>query len=113
MSGRETIIMTKYIFGFHGGGDMPDDPKAADDSMAKWVAWYQDMGSAVIDMGTPAMSARTVEASGKVSNGGGANPLTGYSIIEARDIDAAVKLAKGCPIYANGGSVEVAELLPM
>jgi hypothetical protein len=105
--------MTKYILGFHGGGAMPADPKVAEASMAKWVAWYQDMGQAVIDMGTPAMSAKTVESSGKVSNGGGANPLTGYSIIEARDIDSAVSLAKGCPIYAHGGSVEVAELLPM
>jgi hypothetical protein len=105
--------MTKYILGFHGGGGMPSDPKVAEASMAKWVAWYRDMGSAVIDMGTPAMSARTVESSGRVSNGGGANPLTGYSIIEARDIDSAVNFAKGCPIYAHGGSVEVAELLPM
>lgn len=105
--------MTKYLFGFHGGGDMSSDPKAAEASMAKWVAWYKDMGPAVIDMGTPAMSAKTVEPSGRVSNGGGANPLTGYSIVEARDIDGAVSLAKGCPIYAHGGTVEVAELLPM
>ncbi|MEQ1768854.1 MAG: YciI family protein [Devosia sp.] len=105
--------MAKYIFGFHGGGDMPADPKAAEASMARWIAWYENMGSAVIDMGTPAMSAKTVESSGKVSNGGGSNPLTGYSIIEARDIDSAVAHARGCPIYSAGGSVEVAELLPM
>jgi hypothetical protein len=105
--------MTKYLFAFHGGGDMPSDPQAAEASMANWVAWYQNMGPAVIDMGTPAMSVKTIESAGKVTNGGGDNPLTGYSIIEAGDVDAAVSFAKGCPIYANGGSVEVAELLPM
>ena len=105
--------MPKYILGFHGGGAPSADPKEAEASMARWVSWYKDMGSAVADMGNPTMSAKTVEAGGRVSNGGGANPLSGYSIIEARDIDTAVSLAKGCPIYASGGSVEVAELLPM
>jgi hypothetical protein len=33
----------------------------------------------------------------------------GYSIIEAPDMDAAVELAKGCPILTAGGSIEVAE----
>ena len=31
----------------------------------------------------------------------------GYFIIRARDLDAAVELAKGCPIFANNGTVEV------
>ena len=105
--------MTKYIFGFHGGGDMPTDPKVAEASMAKWVAWYQGMGKAVIDMGTPTIAKKTIGANGKVADGGGANPLTGYSIIEAKSLDEAVSHAKGCPIYAAGGSVEVAEMLPM
>ena len=59
------------------------------------------------------MAKKTVAAGGSVQDGGGANPLTGYSIIEAGNIDQAVTLAKGCPIYAANGSVEVAELLPM
>ena len=105
--------MTKYIFGFHGGGDVPTDPKVAEASMARWVAWYQDMGKAVIDMGTPTIAKKTIGASGKVTEGGGANPLTGYSIVEANSLDEAVAFAKGCPIYAAGGSVEVAEMLPM
>ena len=105
--------MTKYIFGFHGGGDMPADPKTAEASMAKWVAWYQNMGPAVIDMGNPTLAKKTIGAHGEISDGGGANPLTGYSIIEAGTLDEAVTYAKGCPIYAAGGTVEVAELLPM
>ena len=48
-----------------------------------------------------------------VTDGGGANPLTGYSIIEAKDLDDAVRLSKGCPILLSGGSIEVAELMAM
>ena len=35
--------------------------------------------------------------------------LTGYSIIEAGDLDEAVVLAQKCPLFDNGGSVEVYE----
>lgn len=43
------------------------------------------------------------------NSGGGANPVTGYSIIKADTMDAAVQMAKGCPLLESGGSIEVAE----
>jgi hypothetical protein len=33
-----------------------------------------------------------------------------YSLIAAEKIDAAVELAKGCPIVTSGGGVDVGEL---
>ena len=46
-----------------------------------------------------------------MKNDGGANPASGWSVIEAANIDDATKKAKGCPILAGGGSVEVAEIM--
>jgi len=46
-----------------------------------------------------------------VSDGGAAG-LSGYSIISAGGIDEAVALARGCPVLAAGGSVEVYEVVP-
>ena len=103
--------MTKYILGFHGGS-APANAEEGAKAMAKWVAWYKDMGSAVVDMGNPAGPSRTVGADGRVAATNG-YALTGYSILEAKSLDDAVSLAKGCPIYAGGGSVEVAELMAM
>jgi hypothetical protein len=57
----------------------------------------------------PDRSAKTVSKGGAVSDTGGANPVTGYSVIKADTIDAAVQLAKACPILQDGGSVEVCE----
>ena len=37
----------------------------------------------------------------------------GFSIVDADDIAHAVELAKGCPNFAYGGSVEVRPLLQM
>jgi hypothetical protein len=33
--------------------------------------------------------------------------------VEARDIDQAVELSRGCPIFEGGGSVEVRPIMKM
>ena len=104
--------MTKYLLGYHGSF-MTDAPAADDSTMAAWGAWMAGMGSALVDGGNPARMAKTVTAGGAVSNGGGANPITGYSIVEAASFDDAVELSKGCPIFLAGGSIEVSELVAM
>ena len=53
-----------------------------------------------------------VASAGSVSEGGSSG-LGGYSIVDAADADAAVAMAKGCPILANGGRVEVHTALEM
>jgi hypothetical protein len=37
----------------------------------------------------------------------------GYIVIEADDFTSAVSKLKACPIFENGGSVEVREVLPV
>jgi hypothetical protein len=71
------------------------------------------MGAAVIDGGNPVGESSTVNPDGSVSNNGGANPASGYSLIEAADLDDALAKAKGCPILVGGGSIEVAEAIDM
>jgi hypothetical protein len=103
--------MPKYVLAYHGGS-MPETAAAQEEAMAAWGAWFGSLGEAVIDGGNPTGLAKTV-TSGAVKDGGGANPLTGYSLLTAADINAAVALAKGCPILKAGGSVEVAEAIDM
>jgi hypothetical protein len=103
--------MPKFVFAYHGG-TIPESPAAQADAMAAWGAWFGSLGEAVIDGGNPTGQSQTITADGTV-HGGGTNPLSGYSLINATDIDAALAHAKGCPILAVGGSVEVAEALDM
>jgi hypothetical protein len=81
--------------------------------MAAWGQWFSSMGKAVINAGNPVGKSWTVKSSGSVVKDGGANPVSGYSLIEAKNQDEAVTKAKGCPILAAGGSVEVAEAMEM
>lgn len=103
--------MPKFVFAYHGG-KKPDTPEEGEKVMAAWNAWFEGMGAAVVDGGGPCGMSQTVSASGVAQNGG-SNPLSGLTQVETTDIDAAVAMAKGCPILTDGGTVEVAEVLEM
>ena len=104
--------MTKYLLNYHGGG-MPETPAEGEKVMKAWNDWMGVLSKSLVDGGNPTGPSKTIAANGKVSDGGGVNPSTGYSILEAKSLDEAVKLSKGCPIFISGGSVEVSELMPM
>lgn len=104
--------MAQFIFAYHGG-KKPDSPEEGAKVMEAWKNWMGSMGDALIVPGAPVGMSKTVSA-GSISDDGGANPLAGYSVVEAASIDAASEMAKGCPMVVDGdGSVEVAEILEM
>jgi hypothetical protein len=100
--------MPKYLYVYHGG-KAPETQEAIDATMAAWGQWMQKNGEALVDPGNPVGMSKTVSAGG-VADNGGANPASGYTIIEAADIDAACAIARENPMVADGGSVEVAEI---
>jgi hypothetical protein len=104
--------MAKYLFVYHGGG-MPDTEAEQKEVMDAWGAWMGSMGAAVIDGGNPVGRSSTVHSDGSVTDNGGPNPASGYGLIEASDLADALDKARGCPILAAGGAVEVAEAMDM
>ena len=102
--------MANYVFAYSGGSGMAATEEERNAQMAKWGAWFGELGSAIVDGGAPTGAAKTVGAGGSVSDGG-SRSLTGYSIITADTLDGAVELAKGCPVLENGGAVDVYEAL--
>ena len=104
--------MPNFVFAYHGGG-MPETPEEGEKVMAAWNAWYGAMGDAVVDGGAPVGMSKTVSADG-VADNGGANPLSGYTVVKADTVEAACEMAKGCPILDGGkGTVEVAPVHEM
>ena len=104
--------MSRYIFGYHGRAVTPETAPQVQAVMAAWQTWFGNMGSALIDIGNPAGPSQVLASNGAVSKPAGVG-LTGYSIVEADSMETALKLAQGCPIFATGGSIEVAELVAM
>ena len=48
-----------------------------------------------------------------ITDGGGPNPLSGFTIVEADDMAAALEMAGRCPHVDIGGTIEVAPALDM
>jgi hypothetical protein len=109
---RRIYPMAKYLFVYHGGS-RPETKDAQAKVMAAWGEWFGSMGKAVINGGNPVGKSWTVKSNGSVAKDGGANPVSGYSLIEAKDYDEAAAKAKGCPLLGSGGSVEIAEAMDM
>lgn len=102
--------MPEFVFAYHGG-KKPETPEAGAKEMEKWGEWFAQMGDAVVNPGNPVGQSWTVSGAG-VSHDGGANPLSGFTVVRADSMEAAAKMAKGCPILASG-SVEIAEVIEM
>ena len=100
--------MPNFVFAYHGG-KKPETPEAGAKMMADWKAWFESIGHAIVEPGNPVGMSKTVTSSG-VEDNGGSNPLSGYSVIQADDIEAACALCADSP-HLNGGTIEVAELM--
>ena len=102
--------MPNYMFAYHGG-KKPESPEAGAALMAQWKAWVAGLGDAMVNPGTPLGMSKTVSSEG-VADDGGANPLSGFSVVAADSMDAALEMAKGCP-FLEMGTIEVAEMMEM
>ena len=102
--------MTQYLLSYHGG-DQPKDQAEGERVTKSWVDWLAGLGKSVVTPGNPTTVAKTIAPSGKVSDGGGTNPVTGWTVLEAKDFDEAVKFAKGCPQLKANGSIEISEVM--
>ena len=106
------MTMAKYLFVYHGGS-RPSSPAEEKKVMDAWGAWFGSLGAAVVDGGNPVGKSSTVKSDGSLVDSGGANPASGYSLIEAASLQDAHNKAKGCPLLAAGGTIEIAQAMDM
>jgi hypothetical protein len=114
--------MSTFVFMFRGGGIVvkpPLPPAEIGAHLAKWTEWVGGLvkaGLADMPPGPLENSGKTLRGSAKtVTDGPYAETkdlVTGFLIINAPSLDAAVELARGCPIFEYSGSVEVRQFMP-
>ena len=110
--------MKKFVFVYYGKSVRPEDIRKEDvtKTMEKWMAWFDTFKDKIVDGGNPfAPGAKSVTAKGVETIPADKWPATGYTIINAKDMDEATKIAKGCPVFenSNDGTVRVYEAMPM
>ncbi len=112
--------MSQFLYLYRGGRDGQPSPEEAQTIMQKWMTWLKGLGESghLKDQGQP------LEPGGKLVRGK-ARSVTdgpfaeakdivgGFTLVEARDINEAVELAKGCPALERDGTVEVRPIMVM
>lgn len=93
-------------------------PQKAQQSMTLWRAWLKNLA----DQGHLKTAGEPLERTGKVvgkatvTDGPYAETkdvIGGFSIVVARDVEEAARLAAGCPVLETGGTVEVRPVMHM
>jgi hypothetical protein len=98
----------------YSGGSMPETEAEQAAVMQAWQGWFGNLGAALVDGGNPFTPvAKTIASNGTVGDGPIGTPANGYSILKADSLDAAVTMAKGCPVLKGGGQITVYETFPI
>ena len=100
--------MATYVL-LYSGGAMPASDAEQKAVMKEWETWFGMLGSNLVDGGNPfTPMAKSIASDGKVSDGV-SWMASGYSIVKADSLDAAVAMAKGCPVLRGGAKISVFE----
>ena len=103
--------MAQYIICYIGGAE-PTTPEEGKQHFARYNEWLTEMGDAVVNPASPFKDTATVQSDGTVEPGS-MSAISGFTVIEADDIEVALEHAKACPFLELGGALEVSELIQM
>jgi hypothetical protein len=110
--------MERFMLIFHGGQIDQLSPEEMQAHMGKWFAWVSKLRSTgQYEAGEPLLPGGKLVsgANGKNVVDGpyteGKEVVGGYFIINAKDLDEAVAISKGCPDFERDGSVQVRQVM--
>ena len=103
--------MTNNIIAYVGG-DHPKSPEDGQAHMAKYMEWIKNLGDAAVEPANPLPNSKIVSKSG-VADADPVTSMSGYTIVNVADLDAALDIAKACPFLDIDGTLQVAEIKSM
>ncbi len=103
--------MPQYVITYLGG-KKPSSPEEGKQHMSKYKAWLSALGDSAVSPANPLKNTSTVHPDGTVTTGS-TTSMSGFTIVEADCMEAALLMAKRCPFLDVGGSLEVSELIQM
>jgi hypothetical protein len=101
--------MKQYVL-VYLGGNHPTNPQQARLHHMKYVEWLTSLGETLVIPTIPLKDTNTVDSDGTVREGSSSS-MSGFSVIKADSMEAALAIAKACPFLEIGGSLEVSEMM--
>jgi len=87
--------MKKFVFLYFGFEPLTEEIKQA------WGKWFASIGDKMVDSGNPFGAGREISHTETKELPMGMESITGYSIINAANIEEAQEIAQGCPIITS------------
>lgn len=103
--------MPQYMITYLGG-NTPSTPEEGQQHFAKYKTWLASLGDAAVSPANPLKDTCTVAPDGSVTSGS-ITSMSGFTVVEANSLEAALEMAKTCPFLEIGGSLEVSQLMQM
>ena len=104
-------FMILYLAPVTAGQQMNVSPEEIKKGMEPWLAWFNKCGKAIVDGGTPLANGIHFTKNGSSK---GQTQVTGYSIVQAKDMEAVKAMLTDHPHFMlPKASVEVFEMMPM
>ena len=94
------------------GGNQPQNSAEANKHFEKYMGWLTSLGDSVVVPTIPLKDTTTVSPDGTIKEGGSV-AMSGFSVIKADSMEAALSIAQACPFLEIGGSLEVSEMMQM
>lgn len=104
--------MAKYML-VYLGGEQPSNPEEGKKHFEEYREWLQSLGDAVISAANPLKDTHVITGEGGKGRAGSSSLMSGFSVLEAPSIEAAVLMSESCPFLKIGGTLEVSELIEM
>jgi hypothetical protein len=110
--------MKKFIVIYHAPADAMEQtanstPEQQAKGMEEWMKWAQKCGDKLVDLGSPLTNGQQLSPDGNSKPS--SKNVAGYSVLQAENIEDAIKLLKGHPHLAWNAecSIEVHETMPL
>jgi hypothetical protein len=114
--------MSEFVYFFRSTPEAQEQaigtPARAQRTMETWFAWIRELESKgqLKDPGQPLDKAGKVVSGKLVTDGPYAETkdiVLGFLVIEAKNLEEATEIARGCPIAIGGGSVEIRPVIKL
>ena len=101
-------MATTFLLLF-SGGRMPEGDEETKQVTAAWENWMGKYHESITDPGNPFTPvAKTIRTDGSVGDAPAGGP-SGYTVLKADSLEAAVNIAKECPVRLGGATITVNE----
>ena len=113
--------MDEFVYLYRRPATPPESPQEMQEMMGRWRAWFSDLEKsgrlAVYGQPLDPKEGKVArDAKGAASDGPYAETkdiVVGYSVVRATNINEAIELTKGHPIFDQGGVIEVRPVLKL